>query len=232
MITDRARSLARRTYGRLAYRRQIAAYLSDTGSTRLNLGCGYNVLKGWLNVDLEGGRHGSVFMDASRRWPLPANSFDAILCEHMIEHMPKDVGIHLLAEAFRVLKPRGIIRVVTPDLAVMASLILQPHKAEYASYLRFVGQFHGAPQLGPCDAVNTMFYCYGHRYIYTVDELQGRMQSAGFDEVSVGRAGHPIHEIFRGAEGHPNFMGLENDALEAFALEAVKPADRPAQPAQ
>jgi len=146
--------------------------------------------------------------------------------------MPKDVSIHLLAEAFRVLKPRGIIRVVTPDLAVMASLILQPHKAEYAPYLRFVGQFHGTPQLGPCDAVNTMFYCYGHRYIYTVDELQGRMQAAGFDEVSVGRAGYPIHEIFRGAEGHPNFMGLENDALEAFALEAVKPADRPAQPAQ
>jgi hypothetical protein len=33
----------------------------------------------------------------------------------------------------------------------------------------------------------------------------------------------PLHETFHGVEGHPNFMGLENDAFEAFALEAAKP---------
>jgi predicted SAM-dependent methyltransferase len=99
MIPPRIKRIARWIYGRLASRREIAAYLSTTSNPRLNLGCGHNVLPGWLNVDLEGGRHGTVFMDASRDWPLPDNSFQAILCEHTIEHLPKETGKRILFEA-------------------------------------------------------------------------------------------------------------------------------------
>jgi predicted SAM-dependent methyltransferase len=218
------RARASRVYGGLAYRRQIAEYFGTTVQPRLNVGCGHNTLEGWMNVDLHGGRHGSIFMDASRRWPLPNNAFDAILCEHLIEHLPKDVGLHLLVEAFRVLKPSGKIRVVTPDLNAMARLILDPSTPEHCQYLHFVAEFHGKPQISNCDAVNYIFYWYGHRYIYTVEELTRHFRAVGFGELVETRAGRPVHEIFRWAEGHPNFMGLENDAMEAFALEAVKPA--------
>lgn len=217
------RALASRVYGRLAHRRQIAEYFGTTIQPRLNVGCGYNALEGWMNVDLHGGRHGSIFMDASRRWPLPNNAFDAILCEHLIEHLPKDVGLRLLVEAFRVLKPSGRIRVVTPDLRAMARLILDPSTSEHRQYLDSVAEFHGKSQISDCDAVNYIFYCYGHRYIYTVEELTRHFREVGFGEVVETRAGYPRHEIFHAAEGHPNFIGLENDALEAFALEAVKP---------
>lgn len=81
------KGIAKSAYGRLACRRQIAEYLRTTTAPRLNLGCGYNPLPKWLNVDIEGGRHGTVFMDANHRWPLPDTTFDAILCEHMIEHL-------------------------------------------------------------------------------------------------------------------------------------------------
>jgi predicted SAM-dependent methyltransferase len=216
MSIPSVRAIIKRVYGRLAYRHQIAAYLAASEQPRLNLGCGYNTLEGWMNVDLEGGRHGSIYMNATRSWPLPDDTFDAILCEHMIEHLPKELGAQLLVEAFRVLRPGGRIRVVTPDLVAMAKLILDPSRPEFHQYLEFVAKLHGRAQISGCDALNYMFYCYGHKYIYTVEELKQRFRATGFDEVAETRAGQPIHEVFHGAEGHPKFMGLENDAMEAL----------------
>jgi predicted SAM-dependent methyltransferase len=224
MLSNFIRKGGKYVYGRVMQTGQIAEYLREVERPRLNVGCGHNVLDGWLNADLQGGRGGTVFMDASRRWPIHENSFDAILCEHTIEHVPKEAAVHLLAEAFRVLRPGGQIRVVTPDLGAMAKLILDPSQSEHRQYLRFVARFHQKSEISSCDALNYLFYCYGHKYIYTVEELAQHLRSAGFDNVVETRAGHPVHVVFIGAEGHPNFMGLENDSLEAFALEAIKPS--------
>jgi predicted SAM-dependent methyltransferase len=226
MVTSSIRTLVKRAYVRLAGRRQIAAYLSATKCPRLNLGCGYNVLDGWMNVDLEGGRHGTIFMDATSTWPLPDNAFDAILCEHMIEHVPKDAGIHLLAEAFRVLLPGGRIRVITPDLSAVAKLVFNPAVPEYREYLEFLAKFHDKAEMSGCDAVNVMFYCYGHKYIYTRDELKLHFRLTGFDDVVESRGGQPVHALFYGVEDHPNLTGLKNAAMEAFAIEAIKPSAR------
>jgi predicted SAM-dependent methyltransferase len=223
MLIPSMRAFAKREYGRLTRRHQIAAYLRVTKQPRLNLGCGYNILKGWMNVDIDGGRHGTVFMDASNTWPLPSDAFDAILCEHMIEHVPKEAGQHLLSEAFRVLRPGGRIRVITPDLIAMAKLILNPEISEHYRYIQFLAKLHGKPQISGCDAMNYMFYCYGHRYIYTTEELKQHFRSAGFDDVVESRGGQPTHEIFFGVEDHPNLTGLQNAAMEAFAIEARKP---------
>src|ERR1700676_905881 len=105
-----ARKVARWVYGRWGQSAQIQSYLRSTEEPRLNIGCGSNILAGWMNIDLEGGRHGSIFMDATQPWPLPGNAFNAILCEHMIEHISKEQGRHLLTEAFRVLRPGGELR--------------------------------------------------------------------------------------------------------------------------
>jgi predicted SAM-dependent methyltransferase len=180
MSLTNIRRLARWVYRRLAYRNQISAYLRASEQPRLNLGCGQNILPGWMNVDLEGGRHGSIFMDATRPWPLPDNTFDAILCEHMIEHVPKDTGRHILSEGFRVLKPTARIRVVTPDLSSMAQLILDPMCPAFNSYLKFVAAFHSKSHISSGDAINYLFYHYGHRYIYTTAELRRHFEEVGF----------------------------------------------------
>jgi predicted SAM-dependent methyltransferase len=224
MFSDRMRKIASRTYGRLAARSQITAYLRAAARPRLNLGCGHNILPEWLNVDLEGGRHGSVFMDASRDWPIANNAFDAILCEHLVEHLPKQSGKHILLEASRVLKPKGQIRVVTPDISSLAKLILKPACPTTGAYLKFVAAFHNKTNVSTVDAINYLFYEYGHRYIYSVAELKQHFEAAGFVDVRETRAGHPHSALFYEAEGHPNFMGLENDAFEAFGLEGSKPA--------
>lgn len=219
-----AKSLARRVYGPLAASSQIRSFLEGAGPHRLNLGCGHNALPGWLNVDLEGGRHGTTYMDALRPYPLPDSSLDAILCEHLIEHLPIEGGRFLLGEAYRVLKPNSAIRIVTPDLESLARMCVNgPSEAE-RRYLDFVAKLHGREDIEPSDALNYIFYDYGHRHIYTAARLRDTMAAAGFVEITETRAAHPQREIFLGAEGHPGFMGAENDATEAFALEGVKPA--------
>ncbi|MFC1565373.1 methyltransferase domain-containing protein [Candidatus Neomarinimicrobiota bacterium] len=52
------------------------------------------------------------------RKPLPfeENTFDAIYCNHVFEHLTHEGGIKFSNELNRVLKPGGICRVVVPDL--------------------------------------------------------------------------------------------------------------------
>ena len=53
--------------------------------------------------------------DLSRGIPFPDNSVDVIFHSNMLEHLDREVAPKFLAEAFRVLKPGGIHRIVVPD---------------------------------------------------------------------------------------------------------------------
>ena len=53
--------------------------------------------------------------DLSRGIPFPDNSVDVIFHSNMLEHLDREVAPEFLAEAFRVLKPGGIHRIVVPD---------------------------------------------------------------------------------------------------------------------
>jgi SAM-dependent methyltransferase len=223
VIVPSARALAKAVYVRLAAPRQVQQYLAQSGSPRLNIGCGYNVLPGWMNVDLAGGRRGTIYMDATRRLTLPNDTFDAVLCEHLIEHLPEADGRHLVEEILRVLKPGGRVRIVTPDLESLARLCTSPPDPAGSRYLAFVAELHRRPKITPGDALNYIFYEYGHRHIYTIAKLRKVLEETGFAQIGESRAGKTLDRIFDGAEGHPQFMGEENDAFEAFGLEASKP---------
>jgi hypothetical protein len=167
-------------------------------------------------------------MDAAHPWPFAERSLDAVLCEHMIEHVPKRVGLHMLREMRRTLKPDGWVRIVTPDLTWLARRILQPASQAETRYLRFLDQFMGGRVNSWCDVANVCFYEHGHRYIWSIEELRSELRGCGFGELTVTRAGQPRQAVFAGCEGHPRVIGAENDAIEAFAIEAKVSALSPA----
>ncbi len=216
------RAIMKGVAGRAFQRHRIAKYRAAHGSARLNIGSGYNTLDGWLNVDLTGGLRGPVYMDAGRPFPFEDQSFDAILCEHMIEHVPKPVALNIVAESFRTLKVGGKIRIITPDLQTMAVIISNPGDKQVVAYRNFVEGLLGKGPLTNEDIVNEMFTNYGHQHIYSVAELKSVVEHAGFSDIREGRGGYPHDPIFAGVEGHPEFMGFENNAFEAFALEAER----------
>lgn len=91
----------------------------------LNLGCGSRYHPSWVNVDLNGDNKEVAKVNIVNGLPFNSSSFAAIYCSHLLEHLPKTKAPFLLKECFRVLIPGGIIRVVVPDLEVIAKLYIE-----------------------------------------------------------------------------------------------------------
>src|SRR5688500_2440993 len=94
-------------------RRLIETYFRTHGVKRLHLGCGGNILDGWLNCDLRPRSNEIVQLDATEAFPFPDEQFTYVFSEHMIEHVPFGDGAAMLAESYRVLRRGGKIRIST-----------------------------------------------------------------------------------------------------------------------
>jgi SAM-dependent methyltransferase len=99
----------------------------STGPVRaLNVGCGRDIrptAQGWVNMDVAALPGVDVVQDVFEfPWPFPDASFDHILCKHILEHVPHDVGVRpyrdgflvFLEECHRLLRPGGRLEIVTP----------------------------------------------------------------------------------------------------------------------
>jgi SAM-dependent methyltransferase len=80
---------------------------------KLNLGCGRDIRKGWVNLDAVRLAGVDVVRDFNRiPWPFRAGEFDEVLCQDVLEHA--DDVLAVLGEIHRVLKPGGIVRIRVP----------------------------------------------------------------------------------------------------------------------
>ena len=79
---------------------------------KLNLGCGNDIKKGWVNLDIYKGEGIDVVHDLNNL-PLPFedNSFNYILCKDILEHVNY---VDVMNELHRILKKGGIIRIRVP----------------------------------------------------------------------------------------------------------------------
>jgi len=82
---------------------------------KLNLGCGIIYKPGYLNVDKFNNAVADKICDV-QDLPFKSNSVEKIESLHLIEHFDYIHCKYLLSEWFRVLKPRGILIIETPDL--------------------------------------------------------------------------------------------------------------------
>ena len=109
-------------------------------ATKLHLGCGANIMDGWLNSDLVltdsvpqelWERIPSIFiMDATETFPFPDNKFEFIYCEDFLEHFDQKDGLSIFAECFRVLKPNGVWRLSTPNFDwILSHLDFSTHES-------------------------------------------------------------------------------------------------------
>jgi ubiquinone/menaquinone biosynthesis C-methylase UbiE len=106
---------------------------------KLNLGCGSQVVNGWLNVDYAVGArlmkipgfsmlnrklkffnldwNKKIFIhNLTKKFPWHDSSIDIVYSSHTLEHFSKKDGLKFLTDCHRVLKKNGIIRIVVPDL--------------------------------------------------------------------------------------------------------------------
>lgn len=207
----------------------MRTYLRTTAVPKLHLGAGHHRLDGWLDTDRDPSS-GAVFLDVTRPLPFPAATFTRIFAEHLIEHLPYDVGLAMLERCHRVLRPGGRIRLATPDLVTIMGL----HRSVDDTGGGAIGQRYAAwladsyfdPRHGPdaVFAINKVVRGWGHAFIYDEATLRATLEAAGFvgiERCPFGQSGDPA---LRGLEGHGVADGnADLSAFETMALEATRP---------
>ncbi|MCC6245931.1 MAG: methyltransferase domain-containing protein [Gemmatimonadaceae bacterium] len=111
--------------------------------------------------------------------PLENSCVDWVFAEHIIEHVSPLAAIQWLAEIRRILRPGGLARIVTPDLAkYVDGYNGGAFFATHREYLERAG-LHGMPDRRAF-MMNQVFYLWGHKWIYDASELAYAATQAGF----------------------------------------------------
>ncbi len=82
---------------------------------KLHLGCGSNILDGYVNIDKFIKSNGVFNLDILEL-PYPDSSVDELLAEHVIEHLTFSEEKVFFSQALRLLKVGGVLKVEVPDM--------------------------------------------------------------------------------------------------------------------
>lgn len=82
----------------------------------LDVGCGRAKTPGAIGLDVNSNTQADLLADGGRRaWPFAANTFDRIICRHVVEHVADLVAF--MEEVYRVGKAGARVEIVTPHFS-------------------------------------------------------------------------------------------------------------------
>jgi predicted SAM-dependent methyltransferase len=202
--------------------RRIRKYLRSTREPKLQIGCGPNLLEGWLNsgISLQECRTG-VYLDAGRRFPFPDCTFDFVFSEHLFEHLTYPQATNMLKECYRVLKPGGVMRVATPDLRFLLGLYQEPEKSLHKRYIEYSAERGNIPPTAVF-VINRFHTAWGHQIVYDKATLSDLLEQNGFKNIRSCEVSQSEHPALNGVEGHFKSLPAEYNQLETMVLEASK----------
>lgn len=164
----------------------IERHFRESPVRKLHIGCGENVIEGWLNSDLNPKNERVLRLDATKPFPFEDEQFDYIFSEHFIEHIDYPQGLQMLSECRRVLKRGGRARITTPNMVFLIDLYRRDKSEQQRRYIEWATKsfINYAPVTRDVFVINNYFMCdWGHRFIYDLESLTGLMQAAGFANV-------------------------------------------------
>jgi predicted SAM-dependent methyltransferase len=186
--------------------------MNDIDPISLHLGCGPNVMPGWVNVD--NAPYPGVDRVLDVTGGLPFDDVRFIFAEHFIEHIAYPAALDLLRECRRVLRDDGVLRLSTPNLDWV-----------WATHYRSVMTEEESAQA--CFALNRAFRGWGHQFLYNGTTLRATLMEVGFSTVVRCAYGESAHAALQGLERHeksPDFGELSHILIvEASGRGAVMP---------
>ncbi len=159
--------------------RRLARQSSPDGSLRLNLGCGFDYRRGYVNVDLSPSADCDLKMDFTQAPALfPANAVREVLLIHALVYLRLWQARDLFRDVYRILEPGGRFVVETADFEKCARAALDSagRWEQYVEAVRGIYAFDdrliAERRLYPPAA-------FGWSMWHLIDELR----AAGFGEV-------------------------------------------------
>jgi len=144
----------------------------------LNVGCGPNAFPEFINLDYWWTPIVDICWDITKKpYPLASESLEGIYSEHCLEHIGYEDMRKNLREFYRMLKPGGVLRIVTPDGEIYMDIYhkrktggkeLMPYEEGYIT---------------PMARINGLFRNHGHKFIHDFDTLKTLLEEAGFKSV-------------------------------------------------
>lgn len=138
------------------------------------------------------------YLNVGKRFPFADASFDNVFSAHMLEHLYRAEAENCVREAYRVLRPGGVFRVLVPDLDRL---------------VRNYDEAHPEPMLQKIYENTQRRDKNRHHWMYTASSLANVLRGAGFTQV----------ERCTYRQGRcPDLERLDNRPDESLFMEGVK----------
>jgi len=82
---------------------------------KINLGCGYRKLGGFVNIDNREDVSPDMVIDVTAGLPFKDSSVEEVNATDFLEHIPIGMTVPVIEEIFRVLAPGGLFKSMTPS---------------------------------------------------------------------------------------------------------------------
>jgi SAM-dependent methyltransferase len=153
-------------------------YYRSRKCLKIHLGCGRHYLKGFINIDGNIAAKKDLFLDLRNGLPFKDASVSLVYTSNMLEHLYFDELTRILREAYRVLSPRGAIRIVVPDLEKGVFYYLKQDPSFFCGFPDSFSSIGGK-------LVNFLFCSGQHRIAFDFSFLKELLLRAGFKEENI-----------------------------------------------
>jgi hypothetical protein len=210
---------------------------------RINVGCGSEPINGWVNFDnslsvrlfkyylfarflhwigvinneqmhfIAVGKAREIKWADARKLPISDGSVEIIYSSHMLEHLDRKDAILFLAEAKRVLRVGGVIRLCIPDIRLLVDDYLEKKDAD--EFVRRTLMCIPRPRTFSEKVLISIVGPRHHQWMYDGKSMCILLESCGFSESKILAPGTTTTSASKG-------LDLFQHSDHSFYIEAVK----------